>query len=639
MYLILGSHAHVPYGAGGDEFEQTYTLKLRPFISTLYKYPKIQGTLHYSGVLLHWIEKVHPEFLMLIEDLVSRKQVELLGGGFYEPMLSLIPLQDKIGQVELLTTYLRKQFGKRPQGCWIPGLCWEQNLVSPLSACGMAYTFLDEGQFAAAGLSGEDLYSPCISEDQGKIITVFPISDTLKAAAGKASPHEALERLTASPGGSASLDRVVSVFPEAGNTDTVSAELFWHEFFEDLSRCESFLEFTSPGKYLKGRRGLKKAYFPDSRGRQYLIEYPEANGIYSKMVFSHTLINQLRGDKSRKRTAREELWKAQGFDVFCPLNHGGICHSGIRKNAYHALLGAEKITRETGTFIPSLMNFDFDLDNDVEYLFQGERINCYIRLEGAGVFELDYLPKTWNYLDTFNCPEAGGRPDSSRAVRRRSVRRRCAFSDWLLPLDFSPEDAIKGGCSAETRACGGERFELAEMEKGRGKVSFTLPAASGSVPAGSEAPEKKALPFGQIGIEKSYQLRKDTLTVAYTLTNRGAEAADFQFATAIDLSFPGEGEEFVRVLKGSTGVKPESGGRLFLKDTEALKFQDLKNETVINLGSAKPFDAWIFPVRSPCNIGGNKAELYQSTCIMPLLRISLKSGETYRNEFTLKISH
>ncbi|GHU95487.1 glycosyl hydrolase [Spirochaetia bacterium] len=616
----MGSHAHVPYGAGDDEFEKIYALKLKPFISTLYKYPKIQGTLHYSGVLLHWIEKVHPEFLMLIEDLVLRKQVELLGGGFYEPMLSLISLQDKIGQIELLTTYLRKQFGKRPQGCWIPGLCWEQGLVSPLSACGMAYTFLDEGQFAAAGLSGEDLYKPCISEDQGKIITVFPISSQLNAAAAKSSPYETLEKLAAinSPGASPlEVSRVFSVFPEVSSSgsplrEAGAVELFWHEFLEDLSRCESFLEFTSPGKYLKGRRSLKKAYFPDSRGRQYLIEHPEANGIYSKMVFSHTLINQLRGDKSRKRTAREELWKAQGFDVFCPLGSGGIFRSSIRKSAYRALLEAEKITRETGNFVPSLMNFDFDLDNDGEYLFQGERINCYIRLEGAGVFELDYLPKTWNYLDTL-----GGQG---------------AFSDWLLPSGLSFEDAAQGPVRSVladregTRFCGGERFELVEMEKGRGKVSFILS-------------EKKDVPLGQIEIVKSYQLRKDTLTVAYTLTNRGAETRDFQFAPVIDLSFPGEGEDFVRLLQNNTGVNPEKGGKFSLKNTESLKFQDLKNEAVINLGSAKSFDTWIFPIRSPCNIGGSTVELYQSTCIIPLLQIVLKSGEIWKNEFTLKISH
>ena len=122
--LVLGSHAHVPYGADVSEFDRVYSDYVRPFVTSLYRYPEIQATLHYSGVLLHWIERSHSEMFMLIEDMVSRKQVEMLGGGFYEPMLPIIPLQDKIGQMELLTTYLRKQFGKRPVGCWIPGFTW-----------------------------------------------------------------------------------------------------------------------------------------------------------------------------------------------------------------------------------------------------------------------------------------------------------------------------------------------------------------------------------------------------------------------------------------------------------------------------------------------------------------------------------
>jgi len=40
-------------------------------------------------------------------------------------------------------------------------------------------------------------------------------------------------------------------------------------------------------------------------------------------MYTHILINQLRGDKYRKRTAREELWKAQGCDGFWHIGDGG----------------------------------------------------------------------------------------------------------------------------------------------------------------------------------------------------------------------------------------------------------------------------------------------------------------------------
>jgi hypothetical protein len=60
--LIIGSHAHVPSGAPESEFEFVYENKIRPFVSNLYRYSNIQAVLHYSGVLLYWVERTHPEF-------------------------------------------------------------------------------------------------------------------------------------------------------------------------------------------------------------------------------------------------------------------------------------------------------------------------------------------------------------------------------------------------------------------------------------------------------------------------------------------------------------------------------------------------------------------------------------------------
>ncbi|MDR0877796.1 MAG: DUF1926 domain-containing protein [Treponema sp.] len=627
--LILGSHNHVPYGAGDDEFETTYETKLKPFVSTLYKYPGIQAALHYSGVLLHWIERTHPEFIMLIGDLVSRKQVELLGGGFYEPMMPLIPLQDKIGQIEFLTTYLRRQFGKRPQGCWLPALAWEQNMVSPLSASGMGYTFLAEEQFIQAGLEGMDLFSPCVTEDQGKIITVFPLLNSVRYELTRKKASDVFKALSEKKGGDGEL--TVSVFPETLFSEDAarSPEYVFHQFFEELSLCAPFVECTGPLKFYKGLEGLKKAYFPDSLGcrpltgknareiplrpRQCLISRPEANGIYSKMIFTHTLINQLRGDKSRKRTAREELWKAQGADVFYPPEERGLRRPLIRSAAYRALLEAERMTREKGNFIPSLMNFDFDMDGEGEFLFQDTKINCYIQNLGASVFELDFLPKTWNYLDTYS-------------LSQDCTARRTAFTDCLFPEDVTPESAGKyltdfsaDSRRGEYRNCGVERYKQTELDRAHGKLHFRLGVKSGVF-------------LGNIAIEKRYSLRKDTLTVSYTLANMGPETERFQFAPVIDLSFPGDGDVFLRLFKCKAGVRDTVLADGIVYDADAVKLQDLKNEVQIVLASKKPFNASVVPVRSPDS-------QYQSTCIAPLQSVSLNPDEKWDTEFSLKIAH
>jgi hypothetical protein len=616
LQVILGSHVHVPYGAGDGEFEKAYSLKLKPFISALYKFPRIQGTLHCSGVFLNWVDRVYPECTMSIDDLVSRRQVELLGGGFYEPQFTLIPLQDKIGQVEMLTTYLRKRFGRKPQGCWLPALSWEQNLVGPLLSCGMAYTFLTEDRFRLAGLSGEDLYAPCLSEDQGKLISVFPISRSLEALFGPGEDPsvpfvEALSSLAKELPDAVS--RVAAVFPDPCRSMDSSgeAELYWYRFFQGLA--DSSFDFTTPGRFIKGRRGLRKAYFPGSADRQYLVDYPEANGIYAKMVFSHMLINQLRGDKARKHTALEELWKAQGYDAFCPAESGGVYRGDLRKSAFRSMLEAEKITRENGNFIPCLMNFDFDLDNEDEYLFQGEYINCYVRLEGAGLFELDYLPRSWNYLDTFAHPR--DQPSG--------------FSDLILPASLGAGDLAL----AETfngpgiRRCAGERFQAGDMDKVRCKARFILP-------------EKDQGPFRSIRMEKGYQLRKDTLTVTYSLRNSGEEEENFCFVPMAELSFPGDGEEYQRITSGGAGIPPVPAEGAGLSGVKSVKFHDIKNEVILTLEADKVFDGRIIPVY--CQIPGEEKlpgrGAYQSTRVIPLFKVRLPPGESWKLAFSLKFT-
>jgi hypothetical protein len=487
----------------------------------------------------------------------------------------------------------------------------------------MAYTFLGEDQFRLAGLSGEDLYAPCVSEDQGKLISVFPISRPLEALF---SPGEqaaapflaALSKLAGELPDGAS--RAAAVFPDPCRAMESSgeAELYWHRFFQGLT--DSAFEFTTPSRFIKGREGLRKAYFPGSADRQYLIDYPEANGIYAKMVFSHMLINQLRGDKARKRTALEELWKAQGYDAFCPAESGGVFRGDLRKSAFRSLLEAEKITRENGTFIPCLMNFDFDLDNEDEYLFQGDRINCYVRLEGAGVFELDYLPRSWNYLDTF--------------APQRMPGGGAGFSDLMLPAPYgTPGKAPAGleealaGSGEGIRRCAAERFRLEDMDKARCRAKFVLP-------------EKDQGPFRSISMEKHYQLRKDTLTVSYSLRNSGGKEENFCFVPVMELSFPGDGEEYQQIFGGGTAILPIPPEGADTAGVKSLKFRDIKNETVINLEADRTFQGRITPVycRLPGENGVPGRCVYQSTRITPLFSVRLGAGESWKLVLSLKFT-
>ena len=390
--LIIGSHAHIPSGSPENEFEYIYENRMCPFISNLYRFSNINAVLHYSGVLLYWVERMHPEFFMLIDDMVNRKQVEMIGGGFYEPMLTIIPAQDRIGQIELMTTYIRRQFSKRPQGCWLPGMVWEQQLVNSLSASDMNYTFLSQEQFKLAGMNDDDLFYPCITEDQGKLIVVFPVSLSAEKDLAEKSFSLTFSELKKeldgkqkkSSGNSLQSGNIITVFPEKILSSSDEApDTVWHRFFEEISLSEDIVETTLPSKILKNQKTLRKASFPNSSmlennfsPRRFLIDHDEANGIYSKMIFTNVLINQLKGDKSRKYSAREEMWKAQDSYIYSDSN--GYLRNEIRKSAYSSLLRAECLTKEKekGKVILSLIQYDFDFDGIKEYLFQDNRLNC-----------------------------------------------------------------------------------------------------------------------------------------------------------------------------------------------------------------------------------------------------------------------
>jgi alpha-amylase len=97
-------------------FEECYQSCYLPFLKLLEKYPRVRAAIHVSGPLLEWMEESGREFLDILGLLSDRNQLEIISGGFYEPILSLIPRRDAVGQIQMMSSYIEKKFGKRPKG-------------------------------------------------------------------------------------------------------------------------------------------------------------------------------------------------------------------------------------------------------------------------------------------------------------------------------------------------------------------------------------------------------------------------------------------------------------------------------------------------------------------------------------------
>jgi len=180
IHLGLVLHNHQPVGNFPWVMQQVYEESYLPMIEALERHPKVRLGLHYTGSLLDWIDEAHPEFLQRIAVLVRRNQVEVVSGGYYEPILPSIPDVDKIAQIRRLTERLSRDFGVRARGMWMAERVWEPGLPRPILEAGIEWTVLDDVHFKNVGLEDKDLYGYYATEDQSSVLKVYATSKELR---------------------------------------------------------------------------------------------------------------------------------------------------------------------------------------------------------------------------------------------------------------------------------------------------------------------------------------------------------------------------------------------------------------------------------------------------------------------------
>ena len=178
--LIFGVHNHQPVGNFDGVFEESYEKAYKPFIEIISQFPEIKITYHISGSLLKWLINKKPEFIEKLRNMVKIGQIEIIAGGFYEPILPIIPDRDKTYQIKTYIEFLNKTFNVSPTGFWLAERVWEPHLAKFIGEAGCRYTVVDDYHFKSAGLSEDELYGYFLTEEQNISMNVFPISEKLR---------------------------------------------------------------------------------------------------------------------------------------------------------------------------------------------------------------------------------------------------------------------------------------------------------------------------------------------------------------------------------------------------------------------------------------------------------------------------
>lgn len=616
--VIIGTYSHLPPGADESLFEETYQIAWRPFLSVLYRFPDIFATIAYSGTALQWLESRHPEFLMLMEEMAVKKQIELLGGGFFAPLLPLVPGPDRLGQIELLTTYIRKAFGKRPRGCWVQDYAWEPTLASTLQSSGFDFSFLTARHFRLAGIENGTIGNPVMTEDQGRSIVVFPVLDALESFSAVPAPAEALHEALKTKGESP----LHSIFYSESAIRSLwtaskmeSPDVMFEAAFAALQKLAPDIETTTPSRYLKSLHSFDRAYFPGSaslslmnksrdrgsamRGsvssgrddpseagslRTLLLRHEESLALYAKMHYVRILVGQLRGDKSRKKTAQEELWKGQCGDAYWLGPSGGITQLSIRAAAYGALIEAERTTRLRGSFAPGVIGADIDFDGMKEILYQGADLNAYVHLRGGSLTELDSFRSCWNYVNVMS--------------NRKGARRCLAFLDRCMK---------KGGFGPDVGDFAESHYALIETDR---PANITTLEHEGWVDFGGRK--------SPLLLRKTFIFRKGGVSVEYELSNPSQAPLSLRFAVECNFS-AGLSPNAVglSVFRGRDALVLDSAAACDASAATSLRLENTRYDERIELRSDQAFDLHHQPVLLPTGEGDTAVERYQG-CLLSL---------------------
>lgn len=479
IHLGLLLHNHQPVGNFPWVFQQVYEEAYLPLIEALERHPRIRLALHYTGSLLDWLGEAHPEFLARVAALVGRGQVEMVGGGYYEPILPAIPDRDKLGQMRKLSERIHRDFNARVSGMWLAERVWEPGLPGLLRAAGIEWTILDDVHLKSAGLEASDLYGYYATEDQSPVLKVFATSQALRYTIPWRPVQETIDLLRSLATRDGERIAVMGDDGEKFGSWPGTREYCWgddgqhgwvEEFFSALEANSSWLYMTPPGEYARDHPALGRVYIPTASyiemsewalpprksytfgtllhklqaehdqeilqflhggfWRNFLVRYPEVNNQHKKMLRVHDAVYAAGASEEH---GLNHLWKAQANDTYWHGLFGGVYMGHVRSAIYHHLIKAENLAQRVLQGPGHWQSYeftDFDRDSCDELLIEGDQQNLYLDPQRGGtLFEWDMRRSMHNLLCVMARHEEGYHRtlrEYERERRKRGARQRAA---------------------------------------------------------------------------------------------------------------------------------------------------------------------------------------------------------------------
>lgn len=477
--FILCIHNHQPVGNFDHVIEDAYQRAYLPFLQEMERHPEIPWVLHNSGCLWEWLETHHPEYIDRVAAGVAADRIELLAGGFFEPVLPALTPEDRRGQIVKMREYLQERFGIDARGIWLTERVWEPDLPVDLVDAGIAYLPLDDTQLHQVGVAPEAVRGAFLTESGGRALRIFPALMSLRYRIPYAPPEEAVAFLhDPFPGGGAGLalyaddGEKFGIWP--GTHKLVYEEKWLEQFLTGLEEATDRIAVTTFTRELALHEPLDLIYLPTGsyaemgewslpadfqaryhqtrelltanqmegeadlfvRGgfwRNFFARYPESSWMHIRALEASGRCRAFRSAMKRAawQEARDHLWRAQCNCAYWHGVFGGLYLPHLRHGIYEEIVRGEALLarslhgREGWV---SLREADLDVDGQNEIVLENDRLALYIDPNHGGrLLEWDDRSAVMNLINILSRrPEHYHREIAARIAESPAAEQKAA---------------------------------------------------------------------------------------------------------------------------------------------------------------------------------------------------------------------
>ncbi len=455
LKLLFGVHNHQPLGNFLDVFERAYQRAYRPFVEIVHEYPEFSVTYHFSGPLLEFLNEHHPEFLSLIREQVERGQAEVVISGYAEPVLAVLPREDRLLQLQKAQALHQHWLGVPAQGLWLTERVFEAEILPELVSAGIRYFVVDDAHFLQVGIPKHKLHGYWHHPIEAQSLAVFPIDQTLRYLI----PFRPLKDLFAYLAQIRDLGgRAAIVFDDGEKfglwpkTYTWVYQKQWLRRFIERVLETDWLQPMTFGAYLDTHPAEGTVYLPSAsyfemnewalpaeaarrfvqvvqtleqhsdwptiqpflRGgiwKNFLVKYPESARMFGRMLWTRNWIRETHPEPEPHPSrwtddpAMVHVLRAQCNDAYWHGVFGGIYLPHLRHAIYRELIEATeshwKRLAQRGIGAESWEQvLDLDRDGSREYLWKGPHWTVMADERGGVIEELSWWPARYNFQNT-----------------------------------------------------------------------------------------------------------------------------------------------------------------------------------------------------------------------------------------------